>query len=192
MKKIMKGVSMDILSAEEAGISEDIIEDGLTFEENALKKARYTAEKTGEWAFGDDSGVCIEALGCAPGVFSARWARKRGTGGAHAKGEDIVTHTLEVMRHIPMSHRGAWMETACALVAPNGRHWIFSGKVEGMIVEKPIGKFNQKFPYAVIFIPVGGTRTFAEMTAGEKNSMSHRGQAFEELKKFLKENLQEK
>jgi len=189
MKKIMAGLDIEILSAEDAGVTEDIVEDGLTFEENALIKARYISQKTGDWSFADDSGVCIVSLGCAPGVFSARWARKRGSGGAHASGKDIVKHTLEVMRHIPEKHRGAWMETACALVAPDGRHWIITGKAEGTIIEKPRGKFNSKLPYDVIFVPKGHTRTFAEMTSEEKNSISHRGAAFKKLKNFLREEV---
>lgn len=183
----MSGTPVEILSADEAGITEDIVEDGLTFEENALKKARYVAEKTREWSFADDSGVCIQALGCAPGIFSARWARKRGVGGGHAKPENIVTHTLEVMKHIPEEHRGAWMESACAVVAPDGLHWVFTGKIDGAITTEPRGTFHPKLPYDVIFVPEGETRTFAEMTSEEKNSMSHRGQAFAELKKFLAE-----
>lgn len=191
MRKILAGLNLVILSADEAGVSESIVEDGLTFEENALIKARYISRKTKDWAFGDDSGVCIKALGCAPGVHSARWARKRGTGGAGARGEDIVSHTLEVMGHIPKGHRDAWFETACALVAPDGRHWIFNGKIEGVIAEEPKGIFNPRLPYDVIFIPKEHTHTFAEMTSDEKNSMSHRGAAFTELKKFLMKEFEE-
>lgn len=189
MKKIMSGLDIDIVSADDVGIKEEIIEDGLTFEENALIKARYVSNKKHLWSFADDSGVCIEALGCAPGIFSARWARKRGSGGAHASGKDIVKHTLQVMKHIPKKHRGAYMEIACALVAPDGKHWLFSGLVEGTITLKPRGKFNSKLPYDVIFVPNGYKQTFAQMSKDKKNSLSHRGQAFRELKKFLSEEV---
>lgn len=185
----MKGVHVQILSADEAGMHEDIIEDGLTFAENALKKARYVSEKTGEWSFADDSGVCIESLGCAPGIFSARWARKRGSKETHAKGEDIVPHTLQVMKHVPKEKRGAWLETACAIVSPEGEHWIFGGRVDGNITEEPHGIINHKIPYDAIFEPVGYKKTFGEMTTDEKNSISHRGKAFVELKNFLLKTL---
>ncbi len=197
MRKIMSDLDVEILSADEAGITEDIIEDGLTFEENALIKAKYVMEKVRQssaaqtseetWAFADDSGVCIKALGCAPGIFSARWARKRGEDSHN--GEVTSTHTLEVMKHIPKVHRGAWMESACALVSPAGRYWVFTGKVYGSFTEKPRGVLNPRMPYDVIFEPEGYNITFAEMTADQKNSLSHRGKAFEELKKFLREEV---
>ncbi len=185
MKKIMKGLKIEIQSADEAGIKEDIVEDGLTFEENALIKAKYVSKKKKKWAFADDSGVCITSLSCAPGVFSARWARKRGSGSAHASGKDIVKHTLQVMKHIPKNHRGAWMEVACALVSPEGKHWIFTGKVLGAITNKPRGKFNSKLPYDVIFVPDGYKQTFAQMPNDKINKISHRGQAFSELRSHL-------
>ncbi|MDP1689570.1 MAG: RdgB/HAM1 family non-canonical purine NTP pyrophosphatase [bacterium] len=189
MKKIMAGLDIKILSADDVGIKKEIKEDGQTFEENALIKARFISNKKHVWSFADDSGVCIEALGCAPGIYSARWARKRGSGGAHASGNNIVKHTLQVMKHIPKKYRGAWMETACALVAPDKRHWVFTGKVHGTITLEPKGKFNAKLPYDVIFVPNGTRKTFAEMSGEKKNSLSHRGQALRELKKFLSEGV---
>lgn len=93
MKRMLQG--FDVLSAEEAGVTEDVVEDRDTFAGNALKKARFMAEKTGCWAVADDSGLCIEALDGAPGVYSARWA------GEAATGEELVQKTLERMKEVP-------------------------------------------------------------------------------------------
>ncbi|MBU0648939.1 non-canonical purine NTP pyrophosphatase, partial [Patescibacteria group bacterium] len=84
MRALLRDLDVDVLSADEAGVTEDVVEDGETFEENALKKARFVCEKSGEWAVADDSGVCIKELGCRPGVMTARWA------GEGATDEDLV------------------------------------------------------------------------------------------------------
>ncbi len=180
MKNILAGLPIEIISATEAGIIEEPVEDGDTFADNALIKAAYTAERTGEWSVADDSGICIEALGGAPGVFSARWA------GENASGEELAKKTLTELGDLPMEKRGAYFESALALVSPEGEHWIFSGQINGTIsteirelVKRP------KLPYDVVFVPDGYDRTFGEMTDEEKNSLSHRGKAFRELKDFI-------
>lgn len=183
MKDILSGLPVEVLSAEEAGISEDVVEDGKTFEENALKKARFIAEKTGDWAVADDSGLCIESLGGAPGVHSARWAGDREIA-------NLVEYTLEKMKDIPAEKRDAYFESAAVLCAPDGRHWSFRGTVNGMIPFEARGKNRPKLPYDVIFIPEGYGKTFAEMSDGEKNSLSHRGAAFLQLKKCVEEILE--
>ena len=167
------------MSADDAGVHEDVVEDGVTFAENALKKARFVSQKTGHWAVADDSGISIDALDGAPGVFSARWA------GEHASGADLVQHTMDELSGVPEHRRSAWFESAAALVAPDGQEWVFTGKVEGMIPLEPRGTPRDRLPYDVIFIPEGHTRTFAEMTDDEKNNLSHRGEAFRQLKDFL-------
>jgi len=179
-KKLLADLYVEVLSAEEAGVREDVIEDGETFEENALKKARFVSEKTGEWAVADDSGICIDALDGRPGVQSARWA------GEGASGEAIIAHTLHELREVPPEKRGASFISALALVAPNGDHWIFNGAARGSLASSPRGSALPQLPYDVIFIPEGYLETFAEMSREEKNKISHRGRAFEALKNFLK------
>lgn len=179
MKQILHGLPFEVMSADDAGVHEDVMEDGVTFEENALKKARFVSQRTGQWAVADDSGISIDALDGAPGVFSARWA------GEHATGNDIVQHTMDELSSVPEHRRSAWFESAAALVSPDGQEWVFTGKVEGMIPLEPRGAPRDRLPYDVIFIPEGGTKTFAEMTDDEKNGLSHRGEAFQKLKQFL-------
>lgn len=180
MKTILGELKVDISSAKEVGVTLDIVEDGVTFEENAFKKARFVAEKSKEWAIADDSGLCIKALGNAPGVFSARWA------GEGASDEEIIRHTLGKVKDIPEEKREAWFETVVALVTPNGKHWIFKGRVEGRIAKTPRGKPRPKLPYDLIFIPEGCDQTFAEISDEEKNTLSSRGLALKQLKEFLK------
>jgi len=179
MQAILAGLPFEVLSADDAGVHEDVVEDGVTFSENALKKARFVSQKTGQWAVADDSGLSIDALDGAPGVFSARWA------GEHATGDDIVQHTMDELSGVPEHRRSAWFESAAALVSPDGQEWVFTGKVEGMIPMEPRGTPREQLPYDVIFIPEGHAKTFAEMTDEEKNSLSHRGEAFRQLKSFL-------
>ncbi|PIZ99663.1 MAG: non-canonical purine NTP pyrophosphatase, RdgB/HAM1 family [Candidatus Komeilibacteria bacterium CG_4_10_14_0_2_um_filter_37_10] len=177
MHKIMAPLA--ILSAEEVGVFTDVVEDGTTFAENALKKAKWLVEKTGEWAFGDDSGLCIEALHGLPGVHSKRWS------GENKSDERLVDFTLDKMKEF--TDRRAFFQTDVALVAPDGREWFFSGQVKGVITAAPRGLIRDHLPYDVIFQPNGYNQTFAEMSHEEKNFLSHRGLAFTQLKKFLME-----
>lgn len=180
IRQLLADSNIDVVSSEEVGVTEDIKETGTTFAENALLKARFVAHKTGQWTVADDSGVCIWAIGCMPGIHTARWA------GEGASDEQIVAYALEQLKNVPEGERNAWFESAVALVAPDGQEWMFSGKVEGRIAIEPRGTPRKKLPYDVLFIPDGYDQTFAEMSEDLKNRLSHRGRAFEKLKEFLK------
>jgi XTP/dITP diphosphohydrolase len=180
MKNILADLPLEIISASEAGVLEEPVEDGETFADNALIKAKYVSDRVGEWTVADDSGLCVEALGGAPGVFSARWA------GEGATGEDKANKVLKELGETPMDRRGAYFESSLALVSPQGEHWIFSGRINGKITftrQELIAR--PKLPYDAIFIPEGHEKTFGQMTDEEKNALSHRGQAFRDLKVFL-------
>jgi XTP/dITP diphosphohydrolase len=183
MREILKGLDVEIVSADDAGVTEEIVEDGKTFEENALKMAKFVAEKTGEWVMADDSGICIDALGGEPGVCSARYA------GDGVRGEDLVKFILGKIAHVPEENRTATFTTVVALVAPTGDHWFFEGKIFGRLADLPRGAGRDHLPYDTIFLPEGESRTFAEMTDVEKNKVSHRGQAFRKLKNFLERDI---
>jgi XTP/dITP diphosphohydrolase len=180
MKAFLADLDVRVLSLDEVGIFEEIEEDGETFEENALGKAKFVALRIGKWAVADDSGICIKSLGNAPGVLTARWA------GEDASDEKLVEYTLEQMKGVPEGERQAYFESAIALVSPDGKEYVFQGRVDGVVAKEPRGVNRVKLPYDLIFIPEGETRTFAEMSDVEKNSMSHRGRAFEKLREFLK------
>lgn len=101
MRQLLSDLAIEVLSAAEAGATQDVEEDGETFEENALKKARFVASGTGEWAVADDSGVTIDALDGRPGVYTARWA------GEGATDEQLVAHMLEQLKDVEEGRRGA-------------------------------------------------------------------------------------
>jgi len=177
MKNILS--DFEVIGAKEAGVFEDVVEDGLTFAENALKKARFMVSKTGEAAIADDSGCCIEALDGAPGIYSARWAN----------GADISDYTLEQIKDVSVGKRQAWFETAAALVFPDGREFVFDGQMHGEMTTEKRGIPLPKLPYDNIFIPNGYDKTCAEMGNDEKNKISHRGKAFLDLRAFLLKEL---
>lgn len=184
MREIIAGLPYEIISATDAGVEEEPVEDGATLEENALKKARYLCARTGKWSFADDSGIFIDALGGRPGVQSAYW-------GAVADGQRpdeqmIVAHTLQVMAGVPADKRQAHFKSVVALVTPEGQEYLFPGSIPGTIVGQPRGPMRPRLAYDVLFAPdAGGGLTFAEMELEQKNALSHRGLAFSALRKFL-------
>jgi XTP/dITP diphosphohydrolase len=149
------------------------LEDGLTFAANALLKARHTAAATGLPALADDSGLCVAALGGAPGVFSARWA------GGHGDDAANLALLLDQLRDVPEAGRAAWFECAAALVAPDGGETVASGRMEGRLARAPRGAGG--FGYDPILVPDGFEVTAAELTPEQKNAISHRGKAFRAL-----------
>jgi XTP/dITP diphosphohydrolase len=180
MKSIFAGLPFEIESAHEAGVLDEVVEDGLTFADNAHKKAFEVCEATNVLSLADDSGICIDALSGAPGVFTARWA------GEGASDEQLVQHTLEQMSG--KIDRKASFVCVAALVAPDGRTWTFEGRVDGTLTTESHGIARAKLPYDAIFIPEGETRTFAEMPEEEKHAMSHRGRAMRNVRAFLETN----
>jgi non-canonical purine NTP pyrophosphatase (RdgB/HAM1 family) len=145
----------------------DVEETGTTFEENALLKARALTAATGRWAMADDSGLEVDALNGAPGVYSARYA-----------GEPVnyAANNEKLIRELAAaSNRKANFRTVLALVAPDGRSWTVEGRCDGHIIHAPRGE--KGFGYDPLFVADGETRTFAEMPAAEKNKISHRARA---------------
>lgn len=149
------------------------VEDGVTFAENALIKARAVVRATGLPAIADDSGLCVDVLGGAPGVFSARWA------GSHGDDAANLALLLDQLSDVPAHHRRARFRCAAALVAPNGEEYAEEAEVVGSLVASPHGAGG--FGYDPIFQPEGHARTMAELSPAEKNAISHRGRAFREL-----------
>ena len=171
IKKILGTRFEPILSMSEAGISHETVEDGETFAENALKKAREIAEISGTAALADDSGICVNALGGAPGVYSARFS------GEH--GDDEANNRLLLEKLLPMEDKSAYYACAMALVYPDGKELLAEGYMHGNITHDVRGEGG--FGYDPLFIPLGETRTVAEMTDEEKNAISHRANALAAL-----------
>jgi XTP/dITP diphosphohydrolase len=174
------GLDVDLLPLPDD--APDVVEDGLTFVENALKKARSAAAVSGLPSVADDSGLCVDALNGMPGVFSARWA---GAGRDDAANLALV---LEQTTDVPDEARGANFTCAAALALPSGEERVVEGRVDGVLIRTPRGTGG--FGYDPVFVPLGHERTTAEMSNEEKNAISHRGKAFRALVPVVRELLE--
>ena len=169
------GDHIEIISLSDLQCHDEIPETADTLEGNALIKARYVWEHYGLYCFADDTGLEVEALGGAPGVYSARFA------GEHASFEDNVRLLLERLSGV-VAPRRARFRTVIALIDEYGTH-SFEGSVDGEITLERSG--DHGFGYDPIFRPEGREETFAQLTEQEKNSMSHRGRAVQKLVRYL-------
>lgn len=167
----------EIVSMREVGFSEEIEENGKTFEENALIKARAVMKATGKAAIADDSGLTVDALGGAPGIYSARYA------GENATDADLVKKLLREMHDVPKEERGAAFVSVIAYVTPDGEEKTFRGECCGYIDFAPKG--DNGFGYDPVFVVPTYGKTFAELEMEEKNAISHRGCALELFKTYM-------
>ncbi len=179
IRNLVKGLPAVFLSLSEVPGVPEVVEDGATFEENALKKARVIAYSTGIVTLADDSGLCVDALDGRPGVHSARYA------GESATDEEKYMRLLDEMEDVPELERSARFVCALALVDPHGEQMLFRGVCEGRITREPRG--SSGFGYDPIFFFEEAGCTFAEMDQEAKNRVSHRGRALREFAEFLKE-----
>jgi XTP/dITP diphosphohydrolase len=147
----------------------DVDETGSTFEENSLLKSRYTCAATGLPAIADDSGLCVDALNGDPGIYSARWA------GIHGDDQANIEKLLEQLKDVPDDKRTARFKCVASLVLPDGREQIAEGRFEGHILHAPVGENG--FGYDPIFQPLGLSISSAQMSAQEKDLVSHRGKS---------------
>lgn len=173
------GVSLDLVGIDDLPIDiPDISETGATFAENALLKAQTVSRMSGEIALADDSGLTVEALNGMPGVLSARWAGRHGDDNAN------LALLLDQCADVPTARRQAAFVCAVALVSPGEDPVIVEGKVDGFLTTEPKGEGG--FGYDPIFVPVGHEQTTAQMSATEKDAISHRGRALRALASRLK------
>lgn len=173
VRAIFEGTGIRILSLRDVDCNHETVEDGKTFYENARKKAREIASITGRPAVADDTGLCVDALGGAPGVYSARFA---------PEGERCEK-LLSVMEG--KEDRRAHFETSAVLAFPDGREITAVGRVEGEITLEKRG--DNHFGYDPVFYSTEAKKTFAELDMAEKNAISHRGRAFANLLAKMKE-----
>ncbi|MDQ0961506.1 XTP/dITP diphosphohydrolase [Streptomyces sp. B4I13] len=175
------GLPHDLVGADAYPDIPDVRETGVTFAENALLKAHALARATGHPAVADDSGLCVDVLNGAPGIFSARWS------GTHGDDKANLDLLLAQLSDIADEHRGAHFACAAALALPDGRERVVEGRLTGVLRFAPTG--TNGFGYDPILQPGGETRTCAELTAEEKNAISHRGKAFRGLVPAVRELL---
>ena len=151
----------------------DVDETGSTFEENSLLKARYTCLATGLPAIADDSGLCVDALNGDPGIYSARWA------GEHGNDQANLEKVLDQLKDVPDEKRTAHFMCVASLVFPDGREQVAEGRFEGHILHAPVGENG--FGYDPIFQPLGLSISSAQMSAEEKDLVSHRGKSLRSI-----------
>jgi XTP/dITP diphosphohydrolase len=171
------GVRIDLVGVNEFPDLPDVAETGVTFAENALLKAVETAQRTGLPSIADDSGLCVDVLGGAPGIFSARWAGKHGDDAANL---DLLLAQLSDIADV---HRHAHFTCAAALALPDGTEVVREGRIDGTLLHARRG--DNGFGYDPIFLPDGHDRTTAELSPAEKNAISHRTRAFQALARDL-------
>ncbi|MFE4249055.1 RdgB/HAM1 family non-canonical purine NTP pyrophosphatase [Streptomyces sp. NPDC056910] len=176
------GLPHDLVGADAYPEIPDVRETGVTFAENALLKAHALAKATGLPAVADDSGLCVDVLGGAPGIFSARWAGRHGDDKANL---DLLLAQLGDID--ADTHRGAHFACAAALALPDGTERVVEGQLRGVLRHAPSGANG--FGYDPILQVEGDTRTCAELTPDEKNAISHRGKAFRALVPVVRELL---
>ncbi|MFF1256487.1 RdgB/HAM1 family non-canonical purine NTP pyrophosphatase [Streptomyces sp. NBC_00056] len=176
------GLPHDLVGADAYPDIPDVRETGVTFAENALLKAHALAKATGLPAVADDSGLCVDVLGGAPGIFSARWAGRHGDDKANL---DLLLAQLGDIDDD--RHRGAHFACAAALALPDGTERVVEGKLRGVLRHAPSG--SNGFGYDPILQVEDDTRTCAELTPDEKNAISHRGKAFRALVPVVRELL---
>jgi len=181
LARILSPYGIELASLDDWPDVPDVAETGVTFAENALLKARAVASATGLVSIADDSGLVVDALNGMPGVLSARWAGRHGDEAAN------LSLVLAQLADVPDERRGAAFVCAAAAAAPSGESVVVEGRVDGTLLRSARGSGG--FGYDPIFVPLGETRTTAEMSAEEKDAISHRGQAFRALAPLIAELL---
>lgn len=179
IRAILGDIGEEILSMKEAGIDMDIVEDGSTFEENAIIKAKAVMERTGKLALADDSGLEIDALNKEPGIYSARYM------GEDTPYEIKNSNLIERMKGVKGKDRSARFVCVIAAAFPDGEIITTRGTIEGVIAEEPAGENG--FGYdPIVYVPEYGMTT-GQMDPDAKNAISHRGKALTAMKKILEE-----
>lgn len=171
IRELLKGYPIDIKNLDDFGPIPEVIEDGETFDDNAYKKASFTAKILGYPAMADDSGLCVEALDGAPGVYSARYA------GENATDADNVKKMLEELKD--KDNRKASFKCVISIAIPTGPALTYEGECQGVITKEAVG--DNGFGYDPLFFYPELNKTFAQLTIQEKGQVSHRGKALKEI-----------
>lgn len=171
LKDRLQGYPIEIKNLSDFGPIPEVIEDGETFDDNAYKKASFISRILGYPALADDSGLCVAALGGAPGVYSARYA------GENATDQDNVDKLLDAMKN--EENRKAAFECVISIAVPTGAALTYEGRCEGVLTREPAG--NNGFGYDPLFFFPELNKTFAQLSMDEKARVSHRGKALQEI-----------
>ncbi len=182
IRDILKDLPIEVLSKDEIGLVDfDVVEDGVTLEENSLKKARELSRLVNYMVMADDSGIFVDSLGGEPGVYSARYGGEDGN-------DDL--NNLTLLKNLKGKDRTASFQSVIALITEDKREYTVKGICKGRVLEEPKG--DNGFGYDPLFVPDGFQKTFAELDGDIKNSISHRRRAIDGLREKLIEILGEK
>ena len=183
IKNALIDLPLKLLTLKNLQIIDEVIEDGQTFEENAIKKAWFYSQKSGLITIADDGGLEIDALNGEPGVKSKRWA----DGQENPTDERLIEYTLDRLKKIPKEKRGAQLRTVVALAFPSGEIFTSEGKIRGMIAEKPAEKWTRGYPYrALLYLPqIKKFYNEEELNKKERKKYAHRVQALKKLRKII-------
>lgn len=180
IREMLAGTGIELVSLKDYTGVPEIVEDGKSFLENALKKAKIISDFTGETVLADDSGLQVDALGGEPGIYSARYA------GENATDEDNINLLLDKLKNVPQEKRTASFRCALVLYKTDGSYDSFESRWNGLIIDDRRG--DNGFGYDPVFLDPERKKTAAELPPEIKNRVSHRGQAFALLKKSLLKN----
>lgn len=188
IKHFLSDSPLKILSLKDLKITDEMIEDGKSFEENAIKKALFYAKKTGLPTIADDGGIEIDILDGEPGIKSRRWI-----GWRKSSDEELINYTLEKLKGVPLKKRGAQLRAVLALAFPNGQVFTSEGKIRGIIAKVPSIYRFPGYPFrSLLFIPkLKKFYNQKELTAEEDGRYNHRGKAIKKLKKIIKNKILE-
>jgi XTP/dITP diphosphohydrolase len=181
LRRILSPYDVELVGLDRFPDISDVAETGETFAANALLKAHAVSRASRLVAIADDSGLTVDALNQMPGILSARWS------GRHGDDEANLRLVLAQLADVPDDRRGAGFHCAAAAAAPDGRSVVVEERLDGTLIRSPRG--GNGFGYDPIFVPAGSDLTTAEMSAEEKDSISHRGKAFRALAPRLPELL---
>ena len=188
IKKYLSDLPIELLSLADLGIKEKVVEDGKTFKENAIKKAKFYGKISGLPTIADDGGLEIDILNGEPGVKSRRWIN-----GLDASDEDLINYTLKKLEGMLLDKRGAQLRTVIALVLANGKVYTSEGVVRGLISEKPYEKRTAGFPFrSLLYLPeIGKFYHKDDLTPKENLKYNHRVKALQKFKRIIKTSLLE-
>ena len=181
-KLFLEGEPFEIVSLSDVGITDDVEEDGKTYQENSQKKALFYAQKSGLPALSDDGGLEIVALDNQPGIHSRRWL------GYTATDEALIEHMKKISKKLPDTNRKAFFKTVVSVALPDGQVWSVMGDVEGIIAKEPLLKLSKGYPYRSFFyLPQLNKYYFeTELTPEELKKYNHRYKAVQNIKQVLK------
>jgi len=184
IRRFLSDIPMELVNLADLRITETVEETGKTFEENAIRKAKFYAEKSGLPTIADDGGFEIDALGGEPGVRSHRWIN----GEREDTDEDLIRYTFERMRGLPPSRRGAQLRAVIALALPNGEVHTATAATRGIIPDKPSNERVAGFPYrSILYLPeIGKYYNHDKLTPGETEKYNHRKQCLDKLKPIIR------